>query len=155
VTFKYKPIIAFFLKIQTSMETKIRNRFTIFITNIDSTKASINDIVLLYRLRWQVELCFKHWKSIYKIDDIPKMKKERFLCPMYAKLIVIVLNQQLIFGVRNLLHKHEKILFSIEKCIKTIKEKSLSMYSAFRAKKKMSVLKLYIISLLYLRKIIG
>lgn len=127
---------------KTSMETKIRNRFTIFITNIDSTKASLNDIVLLYRLRWQVELCFKHWKSIYKIDDIPKMKKERFLCLLYAKLIVIVLNQQLIFGLRNLLYKHENRLLSIEKCVKTIKEKFLSMYSAFRAKKEKDCIKI-------------
>lgn len=127
---------------KTSMETKIRNRYTIFITNVDSTKATLNDIVLLYRLRWQVELCFKYWKSIYKIDDIPKMKKERFLCLLYAKLIVIVLNQQLIFGLRNLLYKHENRLLSIEKCVKTIKEKFLSMYSAFRTRKEKDSIKI-------------
>lgn len=126
---------------QTSIETKIRNRFTIFITNIDSSKATLNDIVQLYRLRWQVELCFKHWKSIYKIDDIPKMKKERFLCLLYAKLIVIVLNQQLIFGLRNLLYRQDKQLLSIEKCVRTIKEKFLSLYSAFRTKKEKDSIK--------------
>jgi len=127
---------------QTSMETKIRNRFTIFITNIDSTKATLNDIFQLYRLRWQVELCFKHWKSIYKIDDVPKMKKERFLCLLYAKLIVIVLNHQLIFGIRNLLYKYQNKLLSIEKCIKTIKEKFSSLYFVFRTKKKKNSIKI-------------
>ena len=120
---------------KTLEETKIRNRFTLFITNIDSTKATLNAIFQLYRLRWQVELCFKHWKSIYKIEDIPKMKKERFLCLLYAKLIVIILNHQLIFGIRNLLYKYQNKLLSIEKCIKTIKEKFTSLYLVFRTKK--------------------
>ena len=52
-----------------SKETKKRNRFTVFITNIDSSKASIDDVGQIYKLRWQVELCFKHWKSIYRIHE--------------------------------------------------------------------------------------
>lgn len=120
---------------KTSKETKTRNRFTIFITNIDSSKASIDDVVQLYKLRWQVELCFKHWKSIYRIHEVPKMKKERFLCLLYAKLIIIVLNQQLIYGMRNLLFKTQKRLLSIEKCVKTLKELFDRLYAAFRIKK--------------------
>ena len=63
------------------------------------------------------------------------MKKERFLCLLYAKLIVIILNHQLIFGIRNLLYKYQNKLLSIEKCIKTIKEKFTSLYLVFRTKK--------------------
>lgn len=64
----------------------------IFLTNVPSDILNIEDIAQLYRLRWQIELSFKVWKSIFAIDRIHARKREeRLLCEFYAKMIGIIL----------------------------------------------------------------
>jgi len=46
----------------------------------------------MYKLRWQIELTFKNWKSDYGIDNVRSMSYNRFMCLMYAKLILILIN---------------------------------------------------------------
>lgn len=38
--------------------------WTFLVTNLESEKLSINEAIVLYRARWQIELLFKRWKSI-------------------------------------------------------------------------------------------
>lgn len=37
--------------------------FNYFVTNLSAAKYSIQDVLTAYRLRWQIELLFKEWKS--------------------------------------------------------------------------------------------
>lgn len=50
----------------------------------------------MYRLRWQVELTFKHWKSLFRIDLLKGTRPERIRCLLYGRLIVILIVQRLL-----------------------------------------------------------
>lgn len=67
--------------------------WTIFVTNISSEWLSLEQVALVYRLRWQIELLFKLWKSECQIDQIAGHTKPRILCEIYAKLIGVTLFQ--------------------------------------------------------------
>ncbi|MEM9685428.1 MAG: transposase [Bacteroidota bacterium] len=62
-----------------------------FITN--TTKAQLPAVELrsIYRLRWQIELYFKTWKSYMNIDKIERMNIHRFNCTHYGTLLYIIL----------------------------------------------------------------
>jgi hypothetical protein len=47
-----------------------------------------------------IELVFKVWKSVFHIDAIHKMKENRYLCLLYMKLILIMINLQIISRVQ-------------------------------------------------------
>jgi hypothetical protein len=65
--------------------------WAIFITNVPSEMLTVEQIVLIYRLRWQIELIFKLWKSRARLKEIGPFRRERILCQFYARLIGIVL----------------------------------------------------------------
>jgi hypothetical protein len=72
-------------------ETLIRARLTIMITNISSEVLQTDSLYELYGVRWQIELMFKVWKSIAGIDKVKKVKAERLLCYIHARLLLIVM----------------------------------------------------------------
>ncbi len=75
-----------------SDEYKARCRFSIFITNVKEETLAAADIIELYRLRWQVELIFKTWKSLLNIHKVKAVKKNRFECQLLARFIWILIN---------------------------------------------------------------
>jgi hypothetical protein len=105
---------------QTSAEYKARARFNLFITNIKQKDATSKEIHTLYKLRWQIELTFKIWKSVCGIDKIQPMKYHRFLCTLYAKLLLVQINGQVINIVQGNIYKKFKKLLSKNKCFKTL-----------------------------------
>jgi len=66
-------------------------RYIIFITNIPKETIAPQHIGTIYRLRWSIELIFKRWKSIFKINRVTGKSGNRILCFIYAKLIAILL----------------------------------------------------------------
>jgi hypothetical protein len=64
--------------------------YAIFITNLPR-EYGMTRLYALYRIRWQVELIFRVWKSILSIHKIRSAKKSRVLCEVYGKLIVAIL----------------------------------------------------------------
>lgn len=65
--------------------------FTIFITNVPVIVWSANVIGTIYRLRWQVELIFKSWKSDLKFDFLKGTNVHRIQCLIYARLTAILM----------------------------------------------------------------
>jgi len=65
--------------------------YALFVTSLPAAKHGMTQLFALYRIRWQVELAFKVWKSILAIHRIRSARKERVLCEVYGKLIVAVL----------------------------------------------------------------
>jgi len=61
--------------------------WSLFVTNISSDRLTPEEILVLARLRWQIELLFKLWKSHGHIDVSRSEKPWRILCELYAKLI--------------------------------------------------------------------
>lgn len=105
---------------KTSDDYKARCRLNIFITNVETEDLAKEDIYAAYKIRWQIELMFKHWKSTCKIHNFQPMKYERFACLLYAKLILIVLNLQLIRNFQSFYFAEHKKLLSEDKCFKTL-----------------------------------
>jgi len=57
---------------------------------------SAKEIISTYKLRWQIELIFKTWKSNLNIHKVKPVKQERMECQLIAKLIWILLNAKLL-----------------------------------------------------------
>jgi len=70
--------------------------WTIVITNISRKRADYAQILVLLRLRWQIERLFRLWKEDGKIDEWRTKKPYRILCELYAKLCAMVIQQSLI-----------------------------------------------------------
>jgi len=105
---------------QTGQDIKDRYRFNLFVTNIGPDILDLQQICLLYKIRWQVELTFKIWKSGFKLASLQKMKYHRYMTILYAKLLLILISQQIILSIRQPLYwKHKKIL-SMAKCFGTL-----------------------------------
>ena len=49
--------------------------------------------MILFRVRWQIELLFKLWKSRGQIDSWRSEKPWRILCEVYAKLIAMIIQR--------------------------------------------------------------
>jgi hypothetical protein len=61
--------------------------WTILITNVPQELLSIDEALVLARCRWQIELCWKLWKQIGKVDTWRSAKPYRILTEIYAKLL--------------------------------------------------------------------
>lgn len=85
---------------QLSKDYKIKSHYSIFITNVPRDILSIAQIQRTYKLRWQIEIIFKTWKSHLSIHKVKYIKKERLECQLLAKFIWILLNWK-IFQVAN------------------------------------------------------
>jgi hypothetical protein len=64
--------------------------FSIFITNIPKTMFSGEMIISLYKIRWQIELTFKNFKSNIDLDILKGTNKHRIESLVYGRLITIV-----------------------------------------------------------------
>jgi hypothetical protein len=71
-------------------------KYTFFITNVPAALWSMEAVGTIYRLRWQVELVFKNWKSLFQINVLKGTRPERILCLIYGRLIVILVVQRLL-----------------------------------------------------------
>lgn len=75
---------------------------SIYISNIDEAILDSKQIHEFYSLRWQVEIVFKTWKSIFKIHSIKPVKLARFQCQLYGKLILVLISSSVMFRMRSL-----------------------------------------------------
>lgn len=65
--------------------------WTILVTNAPADLLTLDEALVLYRVRWQVELLFKLWKQHGQIDTWRSRKPWRILCEVYAKLLALVI----------------------------------------------------------------
>ena len=72
--------------------------WTLFVTNAPVSLLSADEVFILYRCRWQIELLFKLWKSHGHIDKSRSENAWRQLCELYAKLIAMLLQQWIFSG---------------------------------------------------------
>lgn len=105
---------------KTNEDYKFKIKFNLFITNVPNEELPIKMMSTLYRIRWQIELVFKVWKSVFGIDDKSRMKFERWLCLLYVKLLIMLVNWNIIMSSRNHMHEGNGKLLSLNKCFKTL-----------------------------------
>ena len=109
---------------QTSKNYRDRARFNLFISNIPFDMINGEAIAKIYKIRWQIELVFKIWKSIFGLDNITPMKYERLMCTLNARLLLVLINWETFMIQRGRLYKKTGNLLSIIKCFNTLKENS-------------------------------
>jgi Transposase DDE domain len=62
-------------------------QWTALITDLQADRFTSEEIYVLYRVRWQVELLYKAWKSGGGVDRTRGRRGQRVLCERYAKLL--------------------------------------------------------------------
>jgi hypothetical protein len=65
--------------------------WNVYVTNAREELLSIEEVVVFARLRWQIELMFKHWKSDGKLARSRSKKPDRLLSEVFAKLLGLIL----------------------------------------------------------------
>lgn len=117
---------------QTSEDYKFMSRFNLFITNVPKEMLPDEVVSVLYRMRWQIELIFKIWKSVIGIHHTRKMKYKRWLCLLHFKLLLMIINWNIIMAQRNHLYKRKGKLLSLNKCFKTLFDNSYRLRDALK-----------------------
>jgi len=115
---------------QLSKQYKARAVLNLFITNTTEHQIPLTAVGSFYRLRWQIELMFKIWKSLCHIDKVKQVKKERLECYIYAKLIGIVLSWQIIWAVAKFTLAKDNKALSYHKAFKTMRRVKLTQLRA-------------------------
>jgi hypothetical protein len=64
--------------------------WNLMVTNLPATVLTAQEVLLLYRARWQIELLFKLWKSHGHVDEWSSTNPHHILCEFYAKLLAMV-----------------------------------------------------------------
>lgn len=100
-------------------EYKSRARLNLFVTNIPAQKVSTEKIRKIYRLRWQIELRFKAWKSFYHLAATKKMQRCRFECYLYSTLLLLLINWEIALNFFSILWNHTLKPLSLLKFHKT------------------------------------
>ena len=68
--------------------------FVVLLTNLPAHTWPTQTILAWYRVRWQVEWCFRRWKSLCCLDQLPVYPASIAEPVLLAKIIIILLMQQ-------------------------------------------------------------
>lgn len=96
----------------------------VFVTNVPAEDLTVQEAYELYKIRWQIELMFKTWKSILKLDAVRKMKADRLKCYLYAKLLWVLLCWDITAISEPVIWSKNKTLISLYKCFALLKNKA-------------------------------
>ncbi len=69
--------------------------YVVLFTTAPKSKLDATRCLALYRVRWQVELLFKRWKSLCGFDRLPNYLDETILAWLYAKVLLALLMQRM------------------------------------------------------------
>jgi hypothetical protein len=78
-----------------SLITRQYAEYVLVFTTLPEAEATLEQVLEVYRLRWQVELTFKRLKSIAQIGHVPKHDDQSSRAWLYGKLFVALLSQRL------------------------------------------------------------
>jgi hypothetical protein len=68
----------------------------ILVTNVGAELATPQEIAVLYRARWQIELLFKRWKSLGLIAELTGSTDERQMVRLWARLLAVLMQHWLL-----------------------------------------------------------
>jgi len=98
----------------------------VFVTNVPPELLSFSEIFVVVRVRWQIELLFKLWKSHNHVDQSRSLKPWRQLCEIYAKLIGCIIQHWIL--LLGCWHFPDRSLF---KAAQTIQKHAWHLASVF------------------------
>jgi len=103
--------------------------WAVFVTSVPADQLSLWEALTLYRLRWQIELLFKLWKSHGEVDQSRSAKPWRVLCEVYAKLLAMLVQHWLL--VVSCWAFADKSLWQ---AAQTVRAHAICLLSAFRTR---------------------
>ncbi len=77
-------------------------RYVILFTTFPEDKYTVKEVLEWYRLRWQVELVFKRFKSLVQLGHLPKSDDNSARAWLYGKLLVALLTEKIVRHARTL-----------------------------------------------------
>jgi hypothetical protein len=69
--------------------------YVVLFTTVPKSRLDARRCLELYRLRWQIELLFKRWKSLCGFDRLPNYLDETITAWLYAKVLLALLMQRM------------------------------------------------------------
>lgn len=69
--------------------------YVVLFTTVPRARLDTERCLELYRLRWQIELLFKRWKSLCGFDRLPNYLDETITSWLYAKVLLALLMQRM------------------------------------------------------------
>jgi len=81
---------------------KDKSEPTYWVTNLDRDQFDAKSVIQLYRLRWQIELLFKEWKSWNNLKKFNTSKKEIMEGLIWASLLSMLIKRSIAFSVESL-----------------------------------------------------
>lgn len=77
-------------------ETLEMAKYVVVFTNFPEQQFNAEDVLNWYRVRWQVELVFKRFKSIAQLGHLPKHDQESSKAWLYGKLFLALTTERVI-----------------------------------------------------------
>lgn len=117
----------------------------VFVTNVPPDQLSFNEIFVVARVRWQIELLFKLWKSHNALDKSRSQNPWRRLCEIYAKLIGVVIQHWILlvgcwhfpnrslFKAAQTIQKHAWYLAAVFSCVGSLAQALTSIQRCLAA----------------------
>ncbi|AZJ24772.1 IS4 family transposase (plasmid) [Bacillus wiedmannii bv. thuringiensis] len=115
-----------------SEKSKLVAGLNVYVTNAPWEWVPVEQVHELYTLRWQIEIVFKTWKSLFDIDHCRTVKQERIECHLYGKLIAIFLCSSTMFKMRQLLLQKKQKELSEYKAIGMIQDHLFLLYQSIQ-----------------------
>ncbi|AOM11816.1 IS4 family transposase [Bacillus thuringiensis] len=120
------------MKKRVYTESKRLAGINIYVTNTPWEIVPMEQIHDFYSLRWQIEIIFKTWKSLFQIHHWQNIKQERLECHIYGKLIAIFLCSSTMFKMRQLILQKKQKELSEYKAIGMIQDHLYILYQAIQ-----------------------
>ncbi|MED1305684.1 transposase, partial [Bacillus pacificus] len=115
-----------------SEKSKRLTGINIYVSNTPEGIVPMEQIHDFYSLRWQIEIIFKTWKSLFQIHHWQNIKQERLECHVYGRLIAIFICSSTMFKIRKLLLQKNKRELSEYKAIGMIQDHVSLLYQAIQ-----------------------
>lgn len=111
-----------------SQQANCLARWNVYATNVPAEKLSAEEGYVLMRVRWQVELLFKLWKSEGRVDESRSRNPWRVLCEVYAKLIAVIIQHWILLTCC-----WETLDRSLTKAARTLRRFALTLAGEFNS----------------------
>jgi IS4 transposase len=83
-------------KTQLRPETLEFAQYVFVLTTVNAAQLSTEQVLELYRARWQIELCFKRMKSLMQMGHVPKRSDLSARAWIQAKLLTVLIIERLL-----------------------------------------------------------
>lgn len=110
-------------------KSKDLSGISMMVTNLPPSVPA-EEVISLYRCRWQIEILFKSWKSDFKIDNYREMKLERWECHLYTELITLLISTLIAYQFRVHFWQTEGLILSEQITMREVGKKIWVLWRA-------------------------